>query len=324
MASQEPETARRSPAGPSLVLGTAQLGLPNYGRTNRTGQPSWSAALGLVRRAVEAGVREFDTARAYGDSESRLGQALGAIPGPVSVVTKLDPLADLGADIGREAVRAAVDASVSRSLQDLGLSTLPVLLLHRWAHRRQWSGWAWERLRELQEGGRIRRLGASVYSPQEALEALEDPSVGHLQVPFSLLDGRWLAAGVDRRAIARPDVVVHARSLFLQGILLHGPELWPPVATVDAVDWTRRIDGWVGRLGRRDRVDLCLAFGRAQSWIHGLVIGVDSVGHLEEILGHFQRAPLDGDEVRAVVADVGILPEGLLNPSLWPARQELK
>ena len=63
-----------------LVLGSVQLGLA-YGAANRTGKPSRGQACRLVSRAVDAGITKFDTARAYGDAEERLGEALAHAPG---------------------------------------------------------------------------------------------------------------------------------------------------------------------------------------------------------------------------------------------------
>jgi len=51
-----------------LVLGTAQLGLP-YGIANQTGQPDQVVATAIIREAWNQGIREFDTAQGYGDSE---------------------------------------------------------------------------------------------------------------------------------------------------------------------------------------------------------------------------------------------------------------
>ncbi len=100
----------RAPRPAELVLGSVQLGLP-YGAANRTGQPSRPAALRLVHRAADAGISSFDTARAYGEAEDRLGEALG-VERKVHTVTKLAPLTDLAADAPRAAVRAAVEESV--------------------------------------------------------------------------------------------------------------------------------------------------------------------------------------------------------------------
>src|SRR5258708_22801048 len=58
-----------------FVMGSVQLGL-SYGAANRTGKPPRDTALRLVRRAANAGVSGFDTARSYGDAGERLGAAL--------------------------------------------------------------------------------------------------------------------------------------------------------------------------------------------------------------------------------------------------------
>ena len=77
-----------------LIVGSVQLGLA-YGAANRTGKPDRQTALRLVRRAADAGVGGFDTARAYGESEDRLGEALKGRKVPT--VTKLAPLSELPA-----------------------------------------------------------------------------------------------------------------------------------------------------------------------------------------------------------------------------------
>ena len=58
---------------PALILGTAQLGMA-YGAANRRGMLSDFQARELLESAWDAGIRWFDTARAYGESERRLGE----------------------------------------------------------------------------------------------------------------------------------------------------------------------------------------------------------------------------------------------------------
>src|ERR1700742_2978212 len=150
-----------------LVLGSVQLGLA-YGAANRTGKPSQDAALKLVHRAADAGITKFDTARAYGDSEDRLGEALCERKG-VRTVTKLSPLSELEPNASREAVRAAVDASIATSLSALRREKLDCLLLHRAAHMFAFNGAVWDRLLEYLEDGTVLALGVSVQNPAETL-----------------------------------------------------------------------------------------------------------------------------------------------------------
>jgi spore coat polysaccharide biosynthesis protein SpsF len=143
-----------------LVLGSVQLGLA-YGAANRTGKPSHGAALRLVHRAADSGITNFDTARAYGDSEDRLGEALGTRTG-IRTVTKLSPLSELAPDARRDDVRAAVDASITASLGALRRDRLDCLLLHRASHMTAFAGAVWERLIEYLEEGTVLSLGVSV------------------------------------------------------------------------------------------------------------------------------------------------------------------
>src|SRR4051812_23062929 len=185
-----------------LVMGSVQLGLA-YGAANRTGKPARDAALRLVRRAANAGVAVFDTARSYGDAEERLGAALAGRK-TVRTITKLDPLNGLAPDASPGTVCAAVDQSVADSLTALRLKALDCVLLHRAEQLRSYGGAIWRRLQEHLSDGTIEALGVSVQTPVEALSALAEPAVTHIQLPFNILDWRWRKAGVIAALETRP------------------------------------------------------------------------------------------------------------------------
>ena len=56
-----------------LALGTAQFGL-TYGIANDNGQPSLEEVSTILRLAEREGITALDTAVAYGESETLLGQ----------------------------------------------------------------------------------------------------------------------------------------------------------------------------------------------------------------------------------------------------------
>lgn len=305
------------PNAAELVLGTAQLGLP-YGVANRHGQPDGSHARLMLRAAVNAGVRWIDTAAAYGDAEARIGATLPNL-GHVRVVTKLLPLDDLSPTASLASVRAAVDNSVRRSCQALKTERLDVLLLHRAHHLTYRDGAIWSRLKLLRTEGLIFDLGVSVYTPQEALMALADHDVSHIQLPFNLLDWRWHAHSVPNAIARRPDVTIHARSVYLQGLLASGMTArWPQVDGVNAPAISMKLAALARQLGRDSPADLCLAYVRAQKWIDGVVVGMERVQQLALNLALFKHAPLTPDEVKAVERALPRAPEQLLNPAQWP------
>ena len=301
-----------------LVLGCVQLGLA-YGIANRTGKPSHEAALALVQRAADSGIAQFDTARAYGDSEKRLGEALAGRD--VLTLTKLSPLGELAADAPRESVRAAVDESIEQSCAALRRDRLSCLLLHRASHRTDYGGAIWQRLLEHLRDGRVEKLGVSVQSPEEALAALECAEVRHIQMPFNILDWRWREAGVIAACAKRPDVTVHARSVFLQGLLAAGdPALWPQLDEVDPVRVLQVLGGLVCEFGRESLADLCLAYARGQDFIDGVVVGLETEEQLDLDLHLAAKRPLSPGECTLVEARMPRLPGQLLNPALWPKR----
>src|SRR5256885_16646629 len=92
-----------------FVLGTAQLGI-NYGLVNRGGKPTKPTAVEILWCAVAHGVTTLDTARAYGEAECLIGEALtGNSRSRTHVITKLD-LSELGENAANSEVHHRVDA----------------------------------------------------------------------------------------------------------------------------------------------------------------------------------------------------------------------
>lgn len=302
----------------SLVLGTVQLGVP-YGVANLSGMPDDDQALGFLEQAISAGIKTIDTARAYGKSEERIGKALAEGGYDGEVITKLSPLDDLTDDSTSEDIEAAVRADIETSRALLGMETLDCLLLHRADHLTKWGGKVWSVLQALVHEGKTRRIGASVQSVTEAKQAFKTAGLTHIQLPLNLLDYRWREAGIDATARALPDITVHARSLYLQGLLAAGEaDLFPKIEGVDGGAIVEALNTCASDLGRTSLADLCLAWARSLDWVDGLVIGMETEEQLRDNLELFAAAPLTGDERKELEARLPRVPQQLLNPALWP------
>lgn len=295
------------------VLGTVQLGL-DYGTANITGRPSASAAREILAAAAAGGATHADTARAYGESESRLGRSLAfGLSEQLGVVTKVAPL-PAGLISGSAAL--AVQLSVEQSLRALGVPAVDALLVHRWDDWGRDDGAVADTLDRLRHDGVAVLVGASVASPDELLLALKDPRVGYVQLPFNLLDRRWLADGVQQALKARSEVIVTVRSVFLQG-LLAAPKIarWP--AAADGAVLKILLEAAVADLGRESTADLALAYVRAQDFVTSVVLGAESV---EQVLEHarlFRRPPLTRDEVAWIHERITPGSPTLVDPSRW-------
>jgi aryl-alcohol dehydrogenase-like predicted oxidoreductase len=176
-------------------------------------------------------------------------------------------------------------------------------------------------LLERLKDGSVAALGVSVQSPQEALDALTRREVRHIQMPFNLLDWRWREAGVIAAIEKCTDVTVHARSIFLQGLLAaNDPAIWPHIEGVDPPAMVKFIADLAKEFGRENAADLCLAYARGQSFIGGVVIGLETMEQLDTNLRLAVKRPLTGEECALVETRVPRLPETLLDPAQWAKR----
>ncbi|WLR96188.1 aldo/keto reductase [Shinella sumterensis] len=301
-----------------LIVGTAQLGMI-YGVANQT-YLNHDQKLSLLQRARAAGITSFDTARAYGRSENVLGDFIrsGEADG-CDVVTKLAPLAELPDDALASHVEDAVRASVRQSQLALGMPTLSTLLLHRAQHLDAWDGRTWETLLRLRDDGQIGVLGVSVQTPDEVLRALEDENVGYVQMPFNLLDHRWASAiaALESRRERRP-VKVAVRSIYLQGLLLSDDDaMWERAHVDDSVGARRWMRNTAVNLGLSGIDDLCLAYAAAQTWIDGIVIGIDNEEQLMRNLDLMSQPGLSTSKIAALSAERPAFGADTLDPSKW-------
>lgn len=295
------------------MLGTAQLGAA-YGWTNRAGELSEAAALSLMERAYELGVRTFDTARAYTGSEERIGRFVRAHGlRDLTIVTKLAPLAELGPEATPAEAAAAARRSLASSREALGLERLGTLLLHRAAHLDDYDGAVLDVLRAEQADGRVGAIGVSVSGPEEFARASRRPEMRHVQLPFNLLDRRWPSFPADA---GRP--TIHVRSIFLQGLLANAAETtWPAIDGFDAAPVVAALTALARDLGRASLADLAIAYVRAEPWADGCVIGVERPDQLAQNLDLFDRPPLSPEERSAVRSALPDYPDALVQPWLW-------
>ncbi|MBL4898090.1 MAG: aldo/keto reductase [Colwellia sp.] len=300
---------RAAPAPADFILGGVQLGLP-YGVEKDAGLMPEPQAQAILTTAAQLGCSGIDTARGYGESEARIGCYLSAGGTVQTLITKLAPLSETAG-----AVEAA--ASVAASLAALGQDRLDTLVLHRAAHLTAADGAIWRQLCDMQAAGQIGKLGVSVQTPEELDTVLSHPEVQHVQLPFNLLDWRW--AGCIAKLRHHPDVVVHVRSVFLQGLLTQTDSgRWPDIPHSDAGAILNTVSELAQSLNRSSPADLCIAYVRAFSWVNGLVIGADTPTQVRDLAALFDRPPLTWAEVSTVQNALPRVSDRLLNPALWP------
>lgn len=275
-----------------LGLGTVQFGQA-YGISNPRGQVPRDEAAAILTRAAKAGIRLLDTAANYGEAESVL---ISLSTSPFRIVTKT---INLGHGLDRVIARAREQAASLKA---------DTILVHAAKDLQSGEGDAlWSALRALKDEGLFRKIGISVYVADDpaALAARFLPDV--MQLPFSLLDQRLLVDGTLARLQAL-GVEVHARSLFLQGLLFM--ETLPPKLR-HAAPHLAKLHQTLQDAGATP-LAAALKFVLARPEIAFGLVGVTSTKELEEIIAAARQPLPELDWALFALAD-----EMVLTPSLW-------
>lgn len=138
-------------------------------------------AIRVIRRAVDGGFNWIDTANAYGNSEERIGKAIGKYPrSTVLVFTK-------GGGRDPKTLRQQIESSFER----LQIDYIDLFQFHNIVNPQLWKtmqeNGSFDLLREYREKGRIRHIGASAHAKDAARAVIEHPEIEVLQFPFNFI-----------------------------------------------------------------------------------------------------------------------------------------
>lgn len=268
-----------------IALGTAQIGL-DYGITNTSGRVADKDIPEMLATAWRGGIRILDTAAAYGSSEGNLGPHLASEPDRRwQIVTKTRPL-------HRDTVRAPDIANVAEgfehSLARLKVHAVDALLVHHAQDLLVPGGAAlYDWLIQTRASGKARRIGVSIYTAQEAQSLLHDYSFDIVQLPASIADQRLIRDGTVAQLV-RNGVEVHARSLYLQGLLLAEPEFVAARFPSHAA-WMRAFRTECMGLGLQP-AQACMSFFRSQSDLQVAVVGATRQQDIVDLLTAWQAS----------------------------------
>ena len=284
-----------------LALGTVQFGMP-YGISNKNGQTNIKEAEAIIDCAREHGIDTLDTAIGYGESETCLGK-IGVQD--FNVVTKLPAVSNDVPD-----VKAWVFEQVESSLKRLKLQKLHAILLHQPAqltHPISGQPLA-EGLMALKAEGYVKKIGVSVYKPEDLIQISGVINPDLIQAPFNLLDRRLASAGCFD-PLNKRGVEIHARSVFLQGLLLMPREDIPQNFERWSSVWNAYHEFLTDK--HLSATAACLHFAFSYPQIDKIVVGVENRSQLQELIDQAREARVQD------WPDLACDDERLINPSKW-------
>ena len=289
---------------PNLGLGSAQFGM-EYGISNHAHSTVTHAELGrILSLAALSGIRVIDTAHLYGSSLQALGRYHKLIENrSFRIITKVPPIRgyiDFDAIINLRSI-------FLNDLKQLRVGWVDTLMIHDAQDLlRPGSDLVYDFLLNMKLLGFCRRIGVSVYHPSEILSITKRYHLDVCQFPTNIFDQRFNLEVL--KELKNRGLELHARSIFLQGLLLMDYDDIPRNLKRH-VDYTkfRKLRGLMENplatslnwLWQNDLID------------HGIV-GVGSSTQLMEILTAYRKTLVSIDFQAFASTN-----QKLINPSLW-------
>ena len=283
-----------------IILGTAQFGL-DYGISNNDGQVALNEIKKVLDFAYSSNIRTLDTAISYGESEKNIGLASTSNFNIISKIPKLDNIKNIDEFIRKQ---------INNSIQKLKVESLYGLLFHDISiFKSKYGQEAYKIICQLRDEGLIRKIGISIYDTESSYEVLDKYDFDIVQAPLNIFDRRILSQEFTEYANQK-NIEIHARSIFLQGLLLMNStkrpkffEKWNHLFT--------EYDNYI-KEKRISRLEACIGFVCARKEVSKIIIGVQNLNQLKEIIN------ISKSNFRSNFPEqIQSFDQKLINPSNW-------
>jgi aryl-alcohol dehydrogenase-like predicted oxidoreductase len=285
---------------PKIAIGTANFGM-QYGVANSQGKLSKNSVAEILGLAKSLGVTCLDTANAYGESQKVLGE-FGVRDW--RVVSKISSIPR-----DCEDVRSFVRAEIDLILTSLNLSEFDTVLVHNPKDLMgNVSEIVYEELQKAKSRGQVEKIGVSIYDPSDLESITSRFQLDVVQAPINVFDSRLQESGWLDRLVSM-GVEVHARSVFLQGVLLsaiaQSNDFFKP--------WKTTFERW-NRFAESSGTSAmmnCIKHVNSYDKVTFAVVGVDSAQNLSEVFDAFTARP------QRINEDNFGVDSQLINPARW-------
>jgi len=285
-----------------LALGTVQFGI-DYGINSINGQVESREVMDILNYAHSHNIGLIDTAPSYGNSEQVLGDLNIQ---DFKIVTKTRHFYQ---DVITDKEATTLTNDLNQSLQSLKKKSVYGVLVHNANDLfKPGADKIINKLQLLKQQGLISNIGVSVYTGDQLQKIIDRFDIDLVQLPFNILDKRLIDSGT-LHTIHNQGIEVHARSVFLQGLLLMTEQNRP-----------KQFDRWKGLWMLWDEwltdnkltaLEATIRYAISIPEISKVLVGVDSQDQLRDIV-----KAVDGN-LPPIPEELFVHDTDLLNPTNW-------
>ena len=286
-----------------LIIGTAQF-KKGYGITNINKRINNKEIKKIFTLINENNIKYFDTAPFYGNSEKILGEYVNK----KEIVTKIP---DIKEKIISKKSILETKKILFQSIKNLKINNLYGVLLHSsFDLLKPGKKYLIDFLRGIKKDKITKKVGVSIYEKQNFYDIQRFFFPDIIQLHLNIIDRRLITNNFLKK-IKDKKIEIHARSVFLQGVLLENPKNFSPFFQQFKSDFLH-----LRNEIKKNKISLLkayLAFVLTIKEIDKIVIGIASSKQLKQILKVFNLKKIEKIDIDVPV----ISNKTLLDPRLW-------
>ncbi len=255
-----------------ISIGTANFE-KGYGISNSPGFSEKKISQ-LIKFIKKNKIYSIDTAISYRSVEKKLGKTNLK---KLKLYTKIPKLPKECKNLEKW-----LNKIINKSLIDLNIKSFEGIFIHNINDllNQKYNYELYNYLTSLKHKGIVKKIGVSIYDFGDFFRVLENFKFDIVQLPFNILDRRLLLNN-NIKKIKKKKMEIHVRSVFLQGLLLQDytdiPNYFKNQKNIFKIweQWCLKND--------LTKIQTCLNFVTSFRNIDKIIIGINSISHLEEI-----------------------------------------
>lgn len=279
-----------------ITIGTANF-VNNYNLIKPSNGATLQNLNNIIKYSSTLGINSYDAAPYY-NSEHILGNLTKS---ETIIYTKISLDENLN-------FKKKIVNSINNSLRLLKRKKINGVLFHNakdllMKNRKE----IWNSVNLLKKKGLIKKIGVSFYNPQDLIKIVNNFDLDFVQVPVNLFDKRFLDKKI-MSLLNKKNVEIHARSVFLQGLLLN-----TKVIPKKFLKWKSNFNKLNNFLKHKQLSNLkaCTNFVLQNKNLDKVIFGINNTEHLTQIIKSINYKKINFSKLK--------FPEDLklINPVLW-------
>ncbi len=230
----------------------------------------------LFKLALKNKIRTIDTSPLYNKSEKIIGLLNN---NKFKIISKIPKTPR---NIKKKNIKKWLKQNVMISLKNLKIKKFECLLLHNANSLLSKNGdEIYRSINNMKTSAITNKIGISIYDFNTLGKILEKFKFDLIQAPLNILDQRLIKTGWLRK-LKKRKMKVHARSIFLQGMLLLKHNQLPKKLkklNENCLKW----ENWLKK-NKLNPLQVCLSFVLNQRQLDGIVVGYNNTNQLKQIL----------------------------------------